>query len=370
MTYNGSSWKLSDDFPGMTREDSYKAVYAPNYEVKADGSLGLKEGTNSLTTEYLTCEGTKPITIAFGKRDYSRIRIYTGGKDVNLIAPTSFTPADKTKVPDNTTYTISPDGNGNVSLYCSWSENTPFELEEPFGGGSTLYIGTPAMGMIKAASEPNKSYLIDCTWVTLNLNEASSAVTDWSKYTDSGYTQIRFIGVWNDSYRHSFAADTNTGNSKITSIDLSGVTGLENLYLTDLICSNCSSLSEVKLPKDLKHIPTYGFSGCINLKKIDIPSSVISIWAGAFYNCSSLTSIVLPQNIEKIKDNVFRNCANLSKVVCYATTPPTFETSAFDNTPSEKVLYVPADYVSAYENSSWKNYFSNIKKISEMPEDE
>jgi hypothetical protein len=126
----------------------------------------------------------------------------------------------------------------------------------------------------------------------------------------------------------------------------------------------------VKLPKDLKHIPTYGFSDCINLKKIDIPSSVISIWAGAFYNCSSLTSIVLPQNIEKIKDYVFRNCANLGKVVCYATTPPTFDTSAFDNTPSDKVLYVLDDYVSAYENSSWKSYFSNIKPISDLTEDE
>jgi hypothetical protein len=347
------TWSLPKTFPGMTREDSYKAVYAPNYEIKSDGSFGLKDGTNSLTTEYLTCEGTtKPITIAFGKRDYSRIRIYTGGKDVTIEGARNFVPADKKALPDGFTNgkKFSPDENGNINLYCSWGERAYLYFGDSFGISNSVYvyIGVPSSGSITEASVNNKSYLVDCSWVTLNLNNANMYainVTDWSKYTDSGYTKVRLIGVWSDSY-HSFSY-----NSKITSIDLSGVTGLDNSNLPYYFCFMCSSLSEIKFPNDIKYIPYDGFSECYNLKKIDIPSSVTSIDKRAFYNCKSL-----------------------EKVVCNATTPPALGTYAFDNTPADKVLYVPDETaVKAYKaDTNWSAAFGEdyIKKISEMPEDE
>jgi hypothetical protein len=237
-------------------------------------------------------------------------------------------------------------------------------LEEPFGGGSALYIGTPAMGMIKAASEPNKSYLIDCTWVTLNLNKASSADISWYGYTDNGYTQIRFIGVWNDSYQHRF-----TGNSKITSIDLSAVTGIKELPLS--FCSRCTALTTVKLPTSgLKTISEAAFS-YTSIEGIQLPTSVETIDKYAFESCSKLKSIELPAGLNTIGDYSFKGCSNLKKIICNATTPPTSVGSdAFSSLPEGCVLYVPDAVVGIYEADGWTSYFSNIKPISEMPEDE
>jgi surface protein len=223
---------------------------------------------------------------------------------------------------------------------------------------------------------------MDLSYVTLNLGEATAAVTDWSSVVNAGITKVKMVGAWNSSYRHSFSAITYTDNAKITSIDLSGVTGLDNSNLPSYFCQVCSNLSEVKLPNDLKVVNSNMFQYCSNLKEIDIPSSVTSIGDYAFYGCSSLESIELPQGLETIYSYAFRNCSSLKKVVCKATTPPKLREAIFDYTPDDKVLYVPDDCVETYKTAdaatsrfviyvAWKDVFGdNIKPISEMPEDE
>jgi hypothetical protein len=176
-------------------------------------------------------------------------------------------------------------------------------LEEPFGGGSALYIGTPAMGMIKAASEPNKSYLIDCTWVTLNLNEASSAVTDWSKYTDSGITKVKVIGTWSDSKAPTFT------ESNVTEVDLSAVVGMSNMPYK--MFYKCEKLKSVKMPSTVKNISNLAFYGCSGLTSIEIPTSVTTIGEGSFFG-SGLTSLIIPSSVTSIGGNAFSSCMSLN----------------------------------------------------------
>jgi hypothetical protein len=380
MTYDGSSWSLPKTFPGMTRDDSYKAVYAPNYEPNSDGTdLKLKSGAQPATAEYLTCEGTKPINISF-KRDYARIRLYTGGLTGSY--KTTFDIFDYDSNDGflfkslsyiyGYPFEFTPDKYGNAYLYGTWKEYGMYfitQFETSFSN-SYLFLGPtyPNGGYtVSTASSPNKSYVIDLSYVTLDLDKATERVIDWKSVVNAGITKIKMVGAWNSSYQHKFSE-----NRKITSIDLSGVTGLDKDNLPDSFCYNCSSLSELKLPNDFKYIPYYAFNCCSNLKTIDIPSSVTSIDNGAFGSCSSLESIELPEKLDKIGMNAFYNCKSLKEVVCNATTPPSLDVDVFRGTPDDKVLYVPDKTVEVYKASGkWYAAFGdNIKSIKELTEDE
>jgi hypothetical protein len=391
------TWSLPKTFPGMTREDSYKAVYAPNYVPSSEDNtkLELKSDAQPATAEYLTCEGKKPINISF-KRDYARIRLYTGGLTgsykTTFDATAGFKSDDDFNYMESSmsgyTYTFTPDEYDNAYLYGTWRANGAYIMgfNTDFTTYDYLYLGPKYTDYaLSAASSPNKSYVLDLSYATLNLDEATAAattVTDWSSVVNAGITKVKMVGAWNSSYRHSFSAITYTDNAKITSIDLSGVTGLDNSNLPSSFCSGCSNLSEVKLPNDLKVVNSNMFQYCSNLKEIDIPSSVTSIGDYAFYGCSSLESIELPQGLETIYSYAFRNCSSLKKVVCKATTPPKLREAIFDYTPDDKVLYVPDDCVETYKTAdaatsrfvvyvAWKDVFGdNIKSIKELTKDE
>ena len=76
---------------------------------------------------------------------------------------------------------------------------------------------------------------------------------------------------------------------------------------------NCTGITSIKLPNDLKYIGVGAFSGCSNLTNITIPNSVISIETLAFSSCTSLTSVTIP-NLSYMGGQVFENCTNLTSV--------------------------------------------------------
>jgi hypothetical protein len=376
----------------MSRDDKYKAVYAPNFEPdENDGStLVLKSGAQPATAEYLTCEGKKPINISF-KRDYARIRIYTGGiKDSYslTINKDKFTTNDGKDTPSS--FTLTPDKNGNSFIYGTWSEETSIkaDLDVSFQSSDYLYVNaTGGNFTTKAASTANRSYSIDVTYVTLDLSKATAAVTDWSSFTGNGITKVKMIGEWNDSYQHKFS-----GNTKITSIDLSKATGMEVVSVPTGFCDGCTGLIEVKLPDNLKSIPSQAFYRCSALTAINIPEGVTSIGYGAFRNCSSLDNIKIPNNVTSIASftfdfcyklstieipegltniytRAFGYCKSLSKVICRATTPPTLDTLPFYESSNSKTLYVPDEAVSDYKaDTNWSAAFGDdIKPISDLP---
>jgi hypothetical protein len=378
MEYNGGKWSLTKDFPGMSRDDKYKAVYAPNFEPdENDGStLVLKSDAQPATAEYLTCEGKKPINISF-KREYARIRIYTGGiKDSYYLTllQYKFTTNDGKNTPSS--FKLTPDENGNSFIYGTWSEGTSIKVDfnAHFDTCDYLYL-SPVTGnnvTTKTASTANRSYSIDVTYVTLDLSKATAAVTDWSSFTENGITKVKMIGAWNDSYKHSFNNQNSSGNIKITSIDLSEATGMENVTLPTMFCYGCTGLIEVKLPDNLKSIPPQAFSGCSSLESINIPSNVQLLKKNIFYQCYKLSTIEIPEGLTDIYSQAFGSCTSLSKVICRATTPPTLDILAFHGTPSDKTLYVPDSALDAYKASTnWYAAFGdNIKPLSDLPTEE
>ena len=77
---------------------------------------------------------------------------------------------------------------------------------------------------------------------------------------------------------------------------------------------NCSLLTSITIPRSVTRIENTTFSGCSSLTNITIPSNVTSIGNSAFYGCSSLASITLPSRITKIENYAFYGCSALTDV--------------------------------------------------------
>jgi hypothetical protein len=331
LTYDEASkaWS-SEDLPTLYREDEYEAVYAPNYEPDDDNgeTLELKEGATVGAAEYMTCSGKKPVTIAF-KRDYSRFRIYCGAKDrvVNVSIVDSRFRCVRPK-DDNGSYVafkLTSDDDGNAYLYGTWTSGTNIQVTtdgmttKNNSGKAAVGIGNlnEELNAISSDSENNKSYFIDNSWVVANIDKCDEGITDWSTYTDAGYTKIKLIGTWDDNKKMTFE------QSAFKIIDLSGVKSLKlpdsmfcgiNTGMGNTGKKDESYLESVILPEDLESISDYCFFGCDKLSEISIPSSVKTIGYYAFYKCSNLVAITIPSSVLSIGSAAFRDCTSLTSI--------------------------------------------------------
>ena len=103
------------------------------------------------------------------------------------------------------------------------------------------------------------------------------------------------------------------------------------------IFDECSSITYVKLPSDMKTIPEGTFAYCRKLENIDLPDAYTHInshafansgikefhfpdcmsviEASMFANCDSLKQVRLPANLKAIKSNAFGNCKALERII-------------------------------------------------------
>ncbi len=138
--------------------------------------------------------------------------------------------------------------------------------------------------------------------------------------------------------------------------------------------AGCTALESVTLPQSLTYISNGAFKGT-GLKSIVIPDGVLSLGATqeyeeytietsgynyAFQNCTSLTSVTLPKNLKEIGAGVFNGCTALTEI----TIP-------------ESVGFIGGQ-VGSFENSGIKSLtiknpnitlyyaFQNMKKLEEV----
>ena len=187
--------------------------------------------------------------------------------------------------------------------------------------------------------------------------------------------------------------------------------------------SICSSLTSVTIGNSVTSIGYEAFNNCTSLTSVTIPNSVTSIGSIAFFNCSSLTtlnynaincndfyayvydniygyydkhpfaycpittinigdsvqripnnfaynldsltSVTITNSVDTIGDSAFYSCGSLTSVTCLADIPPALGNNVFNNTPSNKILYVNCGLKDDYI-SSWGDYFNsnNIHEIT------
>ena len=148
---------------------------------------------------------------------------------------------------------------------------------------------------------------------------------------------------------------------------------IESYGLYDAIFYGCSSLKNVKLPKDLGIITESMFEGCTSLKTIELPSGITKIEEEAFKDCYSLSKIKLSDKITEIGSNAFKDCLVLTNLSVYSALK-TIGDNAFTGDPflvlscinnpdaanyakNNKILYTTVEI-----ESSGKNYSTKIPK--------
>lgn len=108
---------------------------------------------------------------------------------------------------------------------------------------------------------------------------------------------------------------------KISSIAFMDCTSFTEVIIPKSVTSigdyafcDCVLLEKITISSGVKHIGTGVFMGCSSLKKVTIPDSVTYLGEQAFWDCSSLTDVVISKNINKIHERTFQDCVLLKKI--------------------------------------------------------
>lgn len=150
-----------------------------------------------------------------------------------------------------------------------------------------------------------------------------------------------------------------SGCSALTSLNIPEAVD----YIGIAAFDGCSSLKSLNIPNGVTAIYDWTFNGCSSLASLNIPDKVTSIGRHAFKGCSSLTYIVIPAGVTNIGTDAFMNCVELKTVTSLAPTAPTLGSLVFYKINDRSILKVPKGCKSAYEGSSWKEYFSAIEEM-------
>ena len=159
--------------------------------------------------------------------------------------------------------------------------------------------------------------------------------------------------------------------TNIMSYIFSGCYSLTSLTIPDSVTNivdgafqNCYSLASIVIPDSVTTIGQNAFQNCYSLASIVIPDSVTTIGKSAFYDCYSLASIVIPDSVTTIGQNAFYSCYGMAEYHLKPTTPPALSnTNAFNDIPSDCIIYVPQGSLEAYQTATnWATYASHMQE--------
>ena len=157
LTFNAenNTWSAVGTLGYLEKETpAVTAVYAPDLEIKSDGTLGLKDGRQYGLAEYIFADTQidgDELKFSFDgvKRHYSRLRIVASAGQTLTVTVTGFTPAGASEAVTET-YTLTADKDGNAYLYGTFAENGTVTVKN---GDTELATHT-----FTITSEQGKSY--------------------------------------------------------------------------------------------------------------------------------------------------------------------------------------------------------------------
>jgi hypothetical protein len=117
----------------------------------------------------------------------------------------------------------------------------------------------------------------------------------------------------------------------------------------------------VTIGESVTSIGDNAFEDCSKLTSIAIPNSVTHIEEWAFSNNTNMNELLIGNSVNYIGQYAFSSC-HLQRIVSYAETPPTIESSTFENVNRSIPLEVPnADL---YREAPYWQEFYNIYNIN------
>ena len=215
---------------------------------------------------------------------------------------------------------------------------------------------------------------------TLTIGSSVTTIEEFAFYEDSGFTgsltipnSVTAIGDYAFS-GCGFTGSLTLGNS-LTSIgymafhSCNGFTG--SLTIPDSVTTiedwafyNCNGFTgTLTISNSVTTIGDMTFSSCSGFTgSLTIPNAVTSIGFQAFSNCGGFTNLNIGTSVTTIEDSAFNYCTGLTSIMLYPETPPTLGTD-FTNVPRNIPVRVPCGKVSAYQNASGWNEFTNIQEF-------
>ena len=88
------------------------------------------------------------------------------------------------------------------------------------------------------------------------------------------------------------------------------------------------------------------------LKAVEVGSGVDTLRSYCFQRCSSLEKIMISPDVTTVGTSTFAGLYELGSLHFYGTTPPSISNSQFGNTPVWCKIYVPAGYLTTYQNKT------------------
>lgn len=140
-----------------------------------------------------------------------------------------------------------------------------------------------------------------------------------------------------------------------------GVTSIQSYML---YMSHC--LDRIALPQSLTTIDTNAFYYCSALTRVTIPEGVTAIKSSSFSYDGALFQVILPESLTSLENSAFTYCRGIKAYYFYNPTPPTIGSNVFNNTASDRIIYVPAESVDAYKEAT--NWTTQTKYIQPIPE--
>lgn len=77
---------------------------------------------------------------------------------------------------------------------------------------------------------------------------------------------------------------------------------------------DCTELTNVQFSKKLTGITFSSFKNCYKIESLNFPDSLSNICDNAFENCTSLKEIVLPKSVSNIHSGAFKGCTSLESI--------------------------------------------------------
>lgn len=105
--------------------------------------------------------------------------------------------------------------------------------------------------------------------------------------------------------------------------------------------SNCASLTEVVIPDKITSVPKNAFYQCTSLISVTLGAGVDSIGESAFEGCAKLESVAFNNALTLIDDNAFKNCSALTEVK-FPETLTSLGAEAFSHCTALKTVKLPA----------------------------
>lgn len=195
---------------------------------------------------------------------------------------------------------------------------------------------------------------------SITLQEGIESIGQYAFYGCSQLTNVDLPTTLKSIARYTFYNCFSLRNVTIPST----ITTIEGSAF-----SNCGSLESVNNGKILyvEEIGDFAFKNCYHLQHIYLSNNLLRIGESAFLDCLELEKITLPRSLKVIDAFAFSG-TGLKEVTNYSPTPQNIQANVFDGVKLSKCfLFVPKGCKEAYQNAKvWKE-FGQILEVGDRP---